>query len=71
MISSSQNQFISLQIYKRYYVNLETEVEKLMDARERMRHRMEVARRNGEVIYKDVLKWVTIDKENNRLIVLF
>ncbi|KAJ0093353.1 hypothetical protein Patl1_26723 [Pistacia atlantica] len=40
LITPSQNPFISLWNYKRYHVNLVTKVEKLMDAKERVKHRM-------------------------------
>ncbi|XP_044465712.1 disease resistance protein At4g27190-like [Mangifera indica] len=58
LITSSQNLFLSLRNYKRYYEKLVVEVEKLMDNKERVQRRMEVSRRNGEAIYEDVLKWV-------------
>ncbi|XP_044465422.1 disease resistance protein At4g27190-like [Mangifera indica] len=58
LVTSSQNPFISLRNYKRYYEKLATEVEKLMDDRERVQRLMEVSRRNGESIYEDVSKWM-------------
>ncbi|XP_044465003.1 disease resistance protein At4g27190-like isoform X2 [Mangifera indica] len=58
LVTSSQNPFISLRNYKRYYEKLVTEVEKLMDDRERVQRLIEVSRRNGESIYEDVSKWM-------------
>ncbi|XP_044466116.1 uncharacterized protein LOC123196240 isoform X2 [Mangifera indica] len=58
LVTSSQNPFISLRNYKRYYEKLVAEVEKLRDDRDRVKRMMEVSRRNGEAIYEDVLKWV-------------
>ncbi|KAJ0034893.1 hypothetical protein Pint_26091 [Pistacia integerrima] len=34
-----------------------------MDAREHVKHRMKFYRRNGEMIFEDVLKWMTNVKE--------
>ncbi|XP_044481226.1 uncharacterized protein LOC123207811 [Mangifera indica] len=58
LVTSSQNPFISLRNYNRYYEKLVTEVEKLMDDRERVQRLIEVSRRNGESIYEDVSKWM-------------
>ncbi|KAJ0093354.1 hypothetical protein Patl1_26722 [Pistacia atlantica] len=58
LITSSENLFISLRNYRRYYVNLGNEVEKLIYEKERVQNKMEVSRRNGEAIYEDVFKWV-------------
>ncbi|XP_044472973.1 probable disease resistance protein At4g27220 [Mangifera indica] len=44
--------------YKRNYQNLKTEVEKLKDARERIHHSINDARRRGEEIEGDVEKWL-------------
>ncbi|KAJ0034886.1 hypothetical protein Pint_26098 [Pistacia integerrima] len=58
LITSSQTLFFALRNYKSCHVNLRTEVEKLMDAKQRVQHMMDIAIRNGETIYEDVLKWV-------------
>ncbi|XP_044482728.1 disease resistance protein SUMM2-like isoform X3 [Mangifera indica] len=44
--------------YKRNYQNLKTQVEKLKDARERIHHSINDARRRGEEIEGDVEKWL-------------